>query len=53
MTTGAFLAHGGGAPQAATVIVPLLLVGVFVYVERRNMRRQAQEQEREAGPDGS
>ena len=42
------LAHGGGAPEAAAVLVPLLLVGLFVFLERRNMRRRAQEKEKDA-----
>jgi hypothetical protein len=33
------LAHGGGVPEAATIVVPLLVVGAFVVQERRNVRR--------------
>ena len=33
------LAHGGGLPEAATVMVPLLVVAAFVVQERRNVRR--------------
>jgi hypothetical protein len=33
------LAHGGGIPETATVVLPILLVGAFVFQERRNVRR--------------
>ena len=33
------LAHGGGAPEAATVLVPLLVVIAFVVQERKNVRK--------------
>jgi hypothetical protein len=33
------LAHGGGVPEAATVVIPLLVVIGFVVLERRNVRR--------------
>ena len=33
------LAHGGGLPEAATVLVPLMVVTAFVVQERRNVRR--------------
>ena len=33
------LAHGGGLPETATVLVPLLVVVAFVVQERRNVRR--------------
>jgi len=39
VTPTVVLAHGGGAPEAATVLIPLLVVGWFVYQERRNVRR--------------
>ncbi|MDT7573235.1 MAG: hypothetical protein QOE05_3409 [Actinomycetota bacterium] len=49
---GAVLAHGGGAPEAATIIVPLAIVIAFVVRERQNVRRlrEAEEQEREDEP---
>jgi hypothetical protein len=33
------LAHAGGVPEAATIVLPLLVVGAFVFQERRNVRR--------------
>ena len=36
------LAHGGGAPEALTVILPILIFAGFMYVERRNRRRDAE-----------
>jgi hypothetical protein len=54
MTPGAalVLAHGGGAPEAATVLVPLLIVIAFVVRERKNVRR-LREQEAEEPGDGT
>jgi hypothetical protein len=34
------LAHGGGAPEAAMIGLPLLLFGVFFRLERRARRRE-------------
>lgn len=34
------LAHGGGAPEAALIGFPLLVVLVFVWLERRARRRE-------------
>jgi hypothetical protein len=49
MSLGAVvLAHGGGAPEAATVLVPVLIVIAFVVRERQNVRR-LREQEHDAG----
>lgn len=42
------LAHGGGAPEAAMIGAPLLLLAVFVVLERKARRR---EREAEAVPD--
>ena len=42
------LAHGGGAPEAAMIGLPLLLFGAFLLLERRARRREAAE---EAPPD--
>ena len=42
------LAHGGGAPEAATVVVPVLIIIAFVVRERQSVRR-LREQEREEG----
>ena len=42
------LAHGGGAPEALTVAVPLLVVVGFVLAELRVRRR---DRERDDGPD--
>lgn len=33
------LAHGGGAPEAAMVGLPLLLFAAFFWLERRARRR--------------
>ncbi len=41
------LAHGGGAPEAAMVGVPLLIVLGFAFLERRARRRE-REQEQDA-----
>jgi hypothetical protein len=42
------LAHGGGAPEAATVLIPLLVVIWFVIRERRNIRKLREQEEQEA-----
>jgi hypothetical protein len=34
------LAHGGGAPEAAMIGAPILVVLVFVWLERRARRRE-------------
>ncbi len=39
----AVLAHGGGAPEAAMVGVPLLVLVVFGVLERRARRRERDE----------
>ncbi|MBK5308113.1 MAG: hypothetical protein JJD92_15615 [Frankiaceae bacterium] len=44
------LAHGGGAPEAATVLIPLLIVIAFVVKERKNVRK-LREQQQEPGED--
>jgi hypothetical protein len=44
------LAHAGGLPEAATVVIPLIVVGLFVRQERKNVRRlREQEQAQEQG----
>jgi hypothetical protein len=40
------LAHAGGVDEAVMIVLPLLLFGVFLLLERRARRR-----EREAEPD--
>ena len=45
------LAHGGGAPEAAMIGAPLLLLAVFVVLERRARRREAAEAADSANPD--
>jgi hypothetical protein len=40
----AVLAHGGGAPEAAMIGVPLLLFGVFFYLEKRARAREKDDQ---------
>jgi hypothetical protein len=42
------LAHGGGAPEAATVVIPLLVVIGFVVRERRNVRKLREQDARES-----
>ena len=42
------LAHGGGAPEAAMVGLPVLVLVAFAVLERRARRREA-ELERSAG----
>ena len=41
------LAHGGGAPEAATILVPLAIVIAFVVRERQNVRRLREQEERD------
>jgi predicted esterase len=36
------LAHGGGAPEAAMVGLPVLVLVAFAVLERRARRREAQ-----------
>ena len=45
------LAHGGGAPEAAMIGVPLLLFVTFVVLERRARRRETDEVSRQENPD--
>lgn len=42
------LAHAGGAPEAAAVVLPLLVVVGFVVKERQNVRRLREQAEAEA-----
>ena len=35
------LAHGGGAPEAAMIGLPLLLFGVFLLLDRRARKAEA------------
>ena len=37
---GLVLAHGGGAPEAAMIGLPILLFTVFFLLERRARRRE-------------
>lgn len=39
------LAHGGGAPEAATVVIPLAVVIWFVIRERANVRKLREQEE--------
>ncbi len=41
------LAHGGGAPEAAMVGLPLLVLVVFAVLERRARRREAEQEQAE------
>jgi hypothetical protein len=43
------LAHGGGAPEAAMIGLPLLLLAVFALLERRARRRDAAAAEQPEG----
>ena len=45
------LAHGGGAPEAATVLVPMLIVIGFVVRERKHVRRLREQESDEAEDD--
>ena len=38
------LAHGGGAPEAAMIGLPVLVLAVFVVLERRARRREAEQE---------
>lgn len=40
MTAALVLAHGGGAPEAAMIGVPLLVLVAFGLLERRARRRE-------------
>ena len=37
------LAHGGGAPEAAMIVLPLLVLAAFAVLERRARRREAEQ----------
>ena len=41
--TGLVLAHGGGAPEAAMVGLPVLVLVVFAVLERRARRREREQ----------
>jgi hypothetical protein len=43
------LAHAGGAPEAATVVIPLAVVIWFVIRERKNVRKLREQEEAELG----
>ena len=45
------LAHGGGGPEAATIVLPLLVVGAFVFQERRNVRRLREQEAADRAPE--
>ena len=46
------LAHGGGAPEAAMVGLPVLVLVVFAVLERRARRREAEQGPVEEHEDG-
>ncbi len=48
-TAGVLLAHGGGAPEALTVGVPILVLLVFVVLERRARRREREQERQQDG----
>jgi membrane protein implicated in regulation of membrane protease activity len=41
------LAHGGGAPEAAMVGLPVVVLAVFVVLERRARRREREQEQAE------
>jgi hypothetical protein len=41
VTGAVVLAHGGGAPEAAMIGLPVLVLAVFAVLERRARRREA------------
>jgi hypothetical protein len=43
------LAHGGGAPEAAMVGLPVLVLVVFAVLERRARRREAEQESLDEG----
>ena len=43
------LAHGGGAPEAAMVGLPLLVLAAFAVLERRARRREAAQETAQEG----
>ena len=47
------LAHGGGAPEAATIVIPLLIVIGFVVRERKNVARLREQEEQGEDGDGA
>jgi hypothetical protein len=47
------LAHGGGAPEAAMIGLPVLLFGVFFLLERRARRREQEPEQQDPGGDRS
>jgi hypothetical protein len=48
-TDAVVLAHGGGAPEAAMVGLPVLVLVVFAVLERRARRREAQQERPDDG----
>ena len=46
------LAHGGGAPEAAMVALPVLVLVVFAVLERRARRREAEQEPFDEGRSG-
>ena len=44
---GLVLGHGGGAPEAAMVGLPVLVLVVFAVLERRARRREADQERQE------
>ena len=43
------LAHGGGAPEAAMVGLPVVVLAVFAVLERRARRREAEQERPDTG----
>ena len=44
------LAHGGGAPEAAMVGLPVLVLVAFAVLERRARRREAEQERSTSDP---
>ena len=40
---GDVLAHAGGAPEAAFIVLPVVLFGVFFYLEKRARAKERDE----------
>ncbi len=51
MTATLVLAHGGGAPEAAMIGLPVLVLAVFAVLERRARRREAEQERTQATGD--
>ena len=48
---GLVLAHGGGAPEAAMVGLPVAVLVVFAVLERRARRREREQEQADEADD--